>query len=79
MDYEPQDIDNIYNNQLVKKMAEAEAWITWANVMGKYEGAALINGASINYGDMQSKGETMRDTAKEEMLDLMEPLGIDLC
>jgi hypothetical protein len=47
--------------------------------MGKYEGAALVNGASINYADMQAKGETMRDMAKEEMMDLMEPLGIDLC
>jgi len=75
MDYEPGEIDGIYNNQLVKKMAEAEAWITWANVTGKYS-SQLVNGSEINYGDMQSKGEAMRDAAKEEMMDLMEPLGI---
>jgi len=75
MDYEPEEIDGIYNNQLVKKMAEAEAWITWSNVTGKYS-SQIVNGAEINYADMQSKGETMRDNAKEEMMDLMEPLGV---
>ena len=77
MDYEPAEIDSIYNNQLVKKMAEAEAWLMWSNIMGKYS-SQLVNGSEINYADMQSKGETMRDAAKEEMMELQEPLGIYL-
>jgi len=75
MDYEPEEIDGIYNNNFIKKMAEAEAWITWSNVTGKYS-SQIVSGAEINYADMQSKGETMRDNAKEELLSVMEPLGL---
>jgi len=79
MDYEPAEVDGIYDNHIVKQYAEGLAWIQWSSIMGKYEGAALINGASINYGDMQSKGEAMVEKAQEEMMDLMEPLGVDVC
>jgi len=79
MDYEPAEVDGIYDNHIVKQYAEGLAWIQWSSIMGKYEGAALVNGASINYGDMQSKGEAMVEKAQEEMMDLMEPLGVDVC
>ena len=75
MDYEPGEVDSIYNNQLIKKMAEGEAWKIWANVTGKYS-SQIVNGAEINYGDMQSKGEQLCEAAKEEMNSLREPLGI---
>jgi hypothetical protein len=75
MDYEPGEVDGIYNNQLIKKMAEGEAWKMWANVTGKYS-SQLVNGSEINYGDMQSKGEAMCEAAKEEMMELREPLGV---
>lgn len=76
MDYEPAEIDGIYDQFLVKKMAEAYAWKQWSSIMGKYESAQLVNGASIAYGDMQSKGETMLQEAEEELLNLMEPLAL---
>ena len=76
MDYEPNEVDGIYDNHIVKEYAEGLAWKQWATITGKYEGAALVNGASIAYSDFQSKGEAMVEQAKEEMLLLMEPLGV---
>jgi len=76
LDYEPQKVDGIFDNVHVKKLAEAFAWKQWAANTGKYEGAALVNGASIAYSDFQSKGEAMEETVKEEIMNLMEPLGI---
>jgi len=76
MDYAPGAVDGIYNNNIVKKLAEGEAWVMWGTVTGKYAGAALVNGASINYDDMRSKGEAMLEAAKEEMQSLRSPLGI---
>ena len=75
MDYEPGEVDGIYNNQLIKKMAEGEAWKMWGNVTGKYS-SQLVNGSEINYADMKDKGDTMCEEAKEEMMELREPLGI---
>jgi len=75
MNYEPEAVDGIFNNNLVKKMAEAEAWITWSNVVGKYS-SNLVGGSTINYDDMRSKGGAMLESSKDELFSLMEPLGI---
>ena len=78
MDYEPLEEDGIFDNHIVKEYAEGLAWIQWSTITGKYEGAALVNGASIAYADFQSKGEAKVEQAREEMLLLMEPLGVDV-
>jgi len=75
LDYEPLEVDNIYNNQWVKKRAEGEAWVQWSTVMGKYSGR-LVNDSEINYSDMLSKGERIIDNSEEELQGLFEPLGI---
>jgi len=77
LEYQPQPIDNIYNNQWIKKRAEGEAWVMWSSVMGKYS-SQLVNGSEINYADMQSKGEALIDKSEEELEGLFEPLGIYL-
>ena len=76
LDYEPAEVDGIYDNFLVKQLAEGFAWKMWSTICGKYDGAALVNGASIAYADFQSKGETMVQEAKEEVMGTMEPLGV---
>ena len=75
LEYEPGEIDNIYNNQWIKKRAEGEAWVMWSSVMGKYS-SSLVNGSEINYADMQSKGEALIEKSEEELEGLFEPLGI---
>jgi len=75
LEYEPADIDLIYNNQWVKKRAEGEAWLTWGHLMGKYS-SDLINGSQINYGDMQQRGETIIDKTDEELYEIGEALGV---
>ena len=75
LDYEPLEVDNIYNNQWIKKRAEGEAWLAWGSLMGKYS-SQLVNGSEINYGDMVSKGEAMVEKSEEELEGLFEPLGV---
>jgi hypothetical protein len=74
-DYEPLDIDPIFDNKVVKDLAEGYAWLQWANNMGKYS-SVLVNGSEINYNDMLSKGNDLVEKATEEVMSLMEPLGI---
>ena len=75
LEYEPQEIDNIFGNQWIKKRAEGEAWVMWSSVMGKYE-SNLINGSQINYSDMRDKGESIITESNEELEGLFEPLGV---
>ena len=75
MSYEPLPEDAIFDNPVIKKYAEGLSWISWSNVTGKYQ-SNLVNGTSINYDDMRSKGEAMVQEAKEEIMGLMEPLGV---
>jgi hypothetical protein len=73
-DYEPQEIDNIYNNQWIKKRAIGEAFHLWSTVTGKYS-SSLVNGTSINYGDLEAKGNAMIAESEEELFEIGEPLG----
>ena len=75
MDYEPAEIDNIYNNQWVKKRAIGEAMVLWSTVTGKYS-SSLVNGSSINYSDIENKGKEMIAESEEELFDIGEPLGV---
>ena len=76
LDYEPLEEDGIYDNHLVKQFAEGWAWKQLSTTHGKYGGATLVNGSEVNYADFQAKGEAMIQEATEEMMNLMEPLGI---
>lgn len=75
MDYEPLEVDNIYNDQWVKKRVLGEAFVLWSNVTGKYSNS-LVNGSTINYSDIQQKGQDLIDQTEEELFEIGEPLGI---
>ena len=75
LEYIPEEIDEIYNDQWIKKRAVAEAWLVWAAVTGKYS-SQLINGSEFNYSDMLSKGESGIQATNEELDGLREPLGV---
>lgn len=76
MDYEPNENgDNIFNHQWIKKRAIGEAMVLWSTVTGKYA-SNLVNGTSINYSDIESKGQGMIEETEEELFEIGEPLGL---
>jgi hypothetical protein len=78
LEYEPGDIDLIYNHQWVKAMATEQVRLIWASNVGKYS-ADLVSGASINYSDIRAEAEGKIEQLK---IDLEEkwsaPFGIDV-
>jgi len=76
LEYEPnEEQDNIFGHQWIKKRSLGEAMVLWSTVTGKYS-SNLVNGTSINYGDIQSKGDAMISESEEELEGIGEPLGI---
>jgi len=73
--YQAKEVDGIYNNQWIKKRAYGEAMLTWSNIVGKYS-SNLINGSSINYSDIEEKGNKAIDETEDELFDITEPLGV---
>jgi len=75
VEYEPNPIDNIYNNMWIKQRAIGEAYLMWSGVVGKYS-SQLVNGSEINYADIQAKGEAIIEKSNEDLEEQFEPLGI---
>jgi rhodanese-related sulfurtransferase len=74
--YKPEDVDGIFNHPWIKDMCVAEARIQWANNIGKFN-APLLGGATLNYSDIMSQGQTDVDRLNQELLDRWSaPLGI---
>jgi len=71
------DNDYIYDNIFVKELALAYAYKQWANNLGKYE-TQLVNGSSLNYRDIQSKGEDLENKVLEDLKRNIMPFGIDV-
>lgn len=76
LEYEPGEIDGIYNHPWIKDMCVAQSKVQWGGNIGKYSGT-LINGNTINYSDIKSEGQTDIDRLNEELLTRWSPpLGI---
>lgn len=76
LEYEPTEIDLIYNHPWIKDMATAQSKLQWGNNIGKYSGT-LINGNTINFADIKSEAQTDIDRLNEELLTRWSPpLGI---
>ena len=76
LQYEPKEIDNIYNHPWIKKMAVAKTKLLWGEILGKYQGT-LVNGMSINYDRIISEAQQDIEKYTEELLETyQEPLGI---
>lgn len=74
--YNPESIDGIYNHVWIKDMCTAKAKMQWGTNVGKYS-ASLLNGATINYSDIYSQGQTDVERLNQELLDRWAPpLGI---
>jgi len=77
MDYEPDEVDNIYNEEWVKRRAIGEAFVLWGTVTGKFS-SNLLNGTQINYSDIKQEGKDIIQETEDELFEIMEPLGIDI-
>ena len=66
MEYVPDKVDRIFDQQWVKRMAVAQARMLQSTVVGKYE-QALVGGATINHGDMRALAESEIEALKEEL------------
>lgn len=76
LQYEPKEIDNIYNHPWIKKMATAKVKRLWGNITSKYDGT-LINGTRINGDQIRDIAQQEIDTLTEELMNTYEePLGI---
>jgi hypothetical protein len=65
-EYTPDEKDYIYDHEWIKRYAIARTKILWGQITGKYS-ASLVGGATINYADMKSEGNTELEVLKEEL------------
>ena len=76
LEYEPEEVDLIYNHSWIKDMVVAQSKIQWGTNIGKHS-ATLINGATVNWSEIKSEGQEDRDRLNEELLTRWSPpLGI---
>lgn len=73
IDYIPEDVDRIYNNEWIKKMSISKTKMSWGTVTGKFD-QSLVSGARINYADMKSEAtEEIQKLDEELMSRYLEP------
>jgi len=78
-EYIPDEQDEIYNHEWIKKWVIAKTKILWGSITGKYD-AELVGGVKINYSDFKSEGKEEIENLEEELLEKWSPpLPIDVC
>jgi hypothetical protein len=76
LEYEPGEVDLIFNHPWIKDMCVAQSKYQWGNNIGKYSGT-LINGNTINYSDIKSDAQSDIERLDGELLSRWSPpLGI---
>lgn len=76
LEYEPEEVDLIFNHPWIKDMVVAQAKYQWGNNIGKYSGT-LINGNTINYSDIKSDAQSDIERLNDELLSRWSPpLGV---
>lgn len=78
-EYTPDEQDMIYDHEWIKKYTIARTKVLWGSITGKYSGS-LVGGATINYSDFKSEGNTEIDKLMDELKDKWcDPPPIDVC
>lgn len=78
-EYEPDEQDMIYDHEWIKKAVIAKTKILWGTITGKYSGN-LVGGATINYSDMKSEGNSEWEKCMEELQNKWcDPGIVDVC
>jgi len=71
--YRKETATNLYNDDLVKRLAVAEAKIQWGNNLNKYN-MSLPSGGTINGADILSQGKEEKEKVMEDIVGESEPL-----
>jgi hypothetical protein len=66
LNYIPNDTDEIYNHNWVKRMSVAQTRLLQSTVTGKLD-TSLVGGARINYADMRTQANDEIQNLKEEL------------
>ena len=66
----PVDTETIYNNTWVQKYATTLCKIQWGENVGKFEGATLPGGVSLNYQRIIDEGKENKEKLEEELYEL---------
>ena len=78
MEYIPDEIDKIYNQQWVKDYTVALCRFQQGTNTGKFS-SPLVGGSTVNYEDMKSQAQSDIDTLKEELFNRYAgPAPIDI-
>lgn len=76
LEYEPQQVDMIYNHPWIKDMCIAKAKMQWGTNIGKMN-STLVGGATLNYERIINEGQAEYDKLQEELFSKWtKPLGI---
>lgn len=78
-EYVPDEQDEIYNHEWIKKWVIANTKVLWGNITGKYD-ADLVGGVKINYSTFKDEGKEEIEKLEEELFDKWSPPPpIDVC
>ncbi len=72
--YKKETAVNLYNNQLVKKLALARAMLIWGRILRKYT-ITLPGGGTLSGPEILADGKEMYDLVLQQMKDESEPCG----
>jgi hypothetical protein len=74
--YKMEDAIDLYNHELVKKLAFAKCLIQWGlNLSGKYGSITLPDGLTLDGTALRVKGETDEDKVEQDIRDQSAPPG----
>ena len=77
-EYQPDEVDQIYNHEWIKRYAIAKTKVLWGQITGKYD-ADLVGGVKINYDNFKSEGNDEIEKLEEELIDKWsDPCPLDV-
>lgn len=78
-EYSPDEVDQIYNHEWIKRWVIAKTKILWGQITGKYD-ADLVGGVKINHENFKSEGNDEIEKLTEELYTKWsDPAIIECC
>lgn len=78
-EYTPDEVDQIFNHEWIKRYVIAKTKVLWGEITGKYD-ADLVGGVKINYSNFKDEGKEELEKLDEELIEKWsDPLIPDCC
>ena len=78
-EYTPDEVDQIFNHEWIKRYVIAKTKVLWGEITGKYD-ADLVGGVKINYSNFKDEGKEELEKLDEELIEKWsDPLIPDVC